>query len=139
MLLAAALVALPSACGRDAQRAERPERKAQVAARKAPAPAPKPVPKPVLIVVPDDPDATYTLLSVERKGPLHSVVTMRTTEEETSFARREIRCGAREFRYTDEAESLAGLSRAAGDGDFLPVSRGSPSWHVVETVCGRKA
>jgi hypothetical protein len=82
-----------------------------------------------------DPKATYT---DEGSGTLPNgniwITTRRDGPSGVSFARREIDCKAGEFRYTQEGDTLEGMSDDAPS-DMAPLTEGSISTLVSDYAC----
>lgn len=92
------------------------------------------------VSVPSDPSATYRLLRWSRlpNGNLEAV-TRRDGSSGTSFARREIDCGAMTFRYLGEGDTLEqALANGPNPGEMAELTTQSISTYVSEFVC-RKA
>lgn len=91
------------------------------------------------VAVPSDPGAAYRLLHWSRlpNGNVEAV-TRRDGRSGTSFARREIDCGARSFRYLGEGDTMnEALADSPGPGGMDALTEGSVSAHVSQIVCSR--
>ena len=91
------------------------------------------------VAVPSDPGAAYRLLHWSRlpNGNVEAV-TRRDGRSGTSFARREIDCGARAFRYLGEGDSMnEALADSSNPSGMGALTEGSVSAHVSRLVCSR--
>lgn len=87
--------------------------------------------------VPADPNASYTLLSVEpgNDGKIIAM-TRRTGPSGTSYSRREIDCGAQLARYVGEGETREEAEKAAPNpGDMAPLVEGASTHAAVQVAC----
>jgi len=91
------------------------------------------------ISVPSDPRARYEAVSVDkRRDGLVEIITRRQGPSGTSFARREVDCRRRLFRYIGEGDTLEQAKRPAPNpGQMAALMEGSISWHVVQFACRR--
>jgi hypothetical protein len=91
------------------------------------------------IPVPSDPRARYEAVSVDkRRDDLVEIITRRQGPSGTSFARREVDCRRRLFRYIGEGDTLEQAKRPAPNpGQMAALVDGSISWHVVQFACRR--
>jgi hypothetical protein len=92
------------------------------------------------ISVPSDPRASYSLLRWSRLGNGNlQAVTRREGPSGTSYARREIDCGAMTFRYLGEGGTLEeSLADGPNPGRMAELTNQSISSYVSQFVC-RKA
>jgi hypothetical protein len=103
-------------------------------------PATQPATEGEPISVPSDPGAAYRLLRWSRLPNGHlEALSRRDGPSGTSFARREIDCGAMKFRYLGEGDTLEqALADSPNPGDMSELTPESISTYVSEFVC-RKA
>lgn len=89
------------------------------------------------IAVPSDPRARYELVSkIRRDDGLVEITTRRQGPSGTSFARREVDCRRRLFRYLGEGDALKEARRLApSPGRMSPLVDGSISDHIVRFAC----
>lgn len=88
-------------------------------------------------VVPSDPKAAYWLLDVEpMENGNFSAITRRSGSSGVSFARREVDCEQRLFRYLGEGDTKSKALRDSSNiGDMSGLVSGSISDVVVSVVC----
>jgi hypothetical protein len=89
------------------------------------------------IAVPSDPRARYELVrKVRRDDGLVEITTRRQGPSGTSFARREVDCRRRLFRYLSEGDTLEEARRPApSPGRMSPLFDGSISDHIARFAC----
>lgn len=89
------------------------------------------------ITVPSDPRARYEAESLTRRADgLVEIITRREGPSGTTFARREVDCRRRLFRYVGEGNSLEQAKRPAPNpGQMASLVEGSISYHVVQFAC----
>lgn len=82
-----------------------------------------------------DPAATYYNLEFGGSGALRTIVTKREGKSGTSYAKREIDCNARTFRYLGEGDTLAEAKRTKGNFPMGPLTDRSISSYVADQAC----
>jgi hypothetical protein len=91
------------------------------------------------ISVPSDARARYEAVSTtKRPDGLVEIITRRQGPSGMSFARREVDCRRRTFRYVGEGDTLEEAKRQGPNpGQMAELVQGSISWHVVQFACRR--
>lgn len=91
------------------------------------------------IAVPSDPRARYEAVSTtKRPDGLVEIITRRQGPSGVSYARREVDCRRRTFRYVGEGDTLDEAKRPGPNpGQMAELVQGSISWHVVQFACRR--
>lgn len=89
------------------------------------------------IAIPSDSRARYEAISVtKRQDGLVEIITRRQGPSGTSFARREVDCRRRMFRYIGEGDTLEEAQRPAPNpGQMAALVKGSISYEVVQFAC----
>jgi len=89
---------------------------------------------------PADPNATYSLLSVEPgKGGNIIAMTRRTGSSGTSYSNREIECGAQLARYIGEGDTREEAEQPSPNpGDMAPLVEGSSTHAAVQAACAKR-
>lgn len=82
-----------------------------------------------------DPSATYYNLEFGGRGTLRTIVTKREGKSGTSYAKREIDCNARTFRYLGEGDTLAEAKRSNGNFPMGHLTDRSISSYVADQAC----
>lgn len=82
-----------------------------------------------------DPSATYYNVEFGGSGALRTIVTKREGKSGTSYAKREIDCNARTFRYLGEGDTLAEAKRSKGNFSMAPLTDRSISSYVADQAC----
>ncbi len=91
------------------------------------------------ISVPSDPSASYTLLEFEvKQNMIAHITTQRDGRSGRSFSKREVDCGAYQFRYLGDGDTMAQMNASRPDPQLSPLVRGSISEVISSYVC-RKA
>lgn len=86
-----------------------------------------------------DPSATYYNLELGGSGKLRTIVTKREGKSGTSFAKREVDCAARTFRYLGDGDSLDAMkaSKPSKPSPSMgPLTERSISSYVADQACG---
>ena len=90
------------------------------------------------IYVPSDPSARYTVLAVEMlPGGALQIDTRREGTSGTSYARREVRCDAGQFRYVSEGTRRSDLDTNVNPGQFAAWMPESISGVISAWACQR--
>lgn len=90
---------------------------------------------------PSDPNASYRIVKISKMPNGHLEVTSRRVGPSgTSFARREIDCGAYEYRYLGEGDTLAEAEADGSNiGSMSELTGTSASSDVANAACKRGA
>lgn len=83
-----------------------------------------------------DPSATYYNLEMGGSGKLRTIVTRREGKSGTSFAKREVDCAARTFRYLGDGDSLDAMKASKPSPSMGPLTERSISSYVADQACG---
>lgn len=88
---------------------------------------------------PADPNATYSLLSVQPgKGGNILAMTRRTGSSGTSYSNREIDCVAQLARYIGEGDTREDAEKPSSNpGDMAPLVEGSSTHAAVQAACAK--
>ncbi|SDQ69190.1 hypothetical protein SAMN05216487_3309 [Pseudomonas sp. UC 17F4] len=87
------------------------------------------------ISAPADPDAKYSIISVQNAGLGIEVITKREGIIGASYTKRQFDCTNRKSLYMGSSNSLADLENIRADRDALPWAKGSLTRSISEVVC----
>lgn len=91
-----------------------------------------------IVSVPSDARAKYKVLDLHKVRPgLVSITTQRDGPSGTSFAKREVDCRAKRFRYVGEGDTLEEMQRARPNGNFSKLVSGSISQVISSHACAK--
>lgn len=82
-----------------------------------------------------DPSATYYNLEIGGGGNLRTIVTKREGKSGTSFAKREVNCVDRTFRYLGDGDSMAAMKASKPSPSMGPLTERSISSYVADQAC----